>query len=232
MRTTDDGTAEHPPADLCAATGCSLADSDAIWRRLVQVRDPDGVRRPSLGKRYPAHLPGPRLWRHQLPGLGTNTKEPSILHFHPYPRTRLVMVAIPVILCRPQALSLLNKIVEYITSRVVDLGVRYREGVLRSRPVRVPRLGQAADRPPLAGPPSDPGTPAHGAAPPRVQLHHHVNDQPGERLTCPGDYPIFAGVNNTPLCACVLHALSTRARKGTSVRPWSSSWGRDHNSPP
>jgi hypothetical protein len=57
------------------------------------------------------------------------------------------MVAIPVILCRPQALSLLNRTVEHITSRVVDLGVRYREGVLRSRPVRVPRLGQAADRP-------------------------------------------------------------------------------------
>jgi hypothetical protein len=62
--------------------------------------------------------------------------------------------------------------------------LRYREGVLRSEPVRVPRLrgNRLIDRPPLAGPPSDPGTHAHGAAPPRVQLHHHVNDQPGERL--------------------------------------------------
>jgi hypothetical protein len=50
------------------------------------------------------------------------------------------MVTIPVVLCHPQALSLLNQIIEHITSRVVDQGVRYREDVLRSEPVRVPRL--------------------------------------------------------------------------------------------
>jgi hypothetical protein len=54
--------------------------------------------------------------------------------------------------------------------------------------------------------------------------HHRVSNY---IITCtinlanvrPSDYPIFAGINDTPMCACVLHALSTRARKGTSVRP-------------
>jgi hypothetical protein len=118
----------------------------------------------------------------------------SILPFHPYPRTRLVVA--------PQPDSRANH-------------KRYRDGVLRSRPVGCLAWGKRLIELLL---------PVHLLIPgPLLTVPHHrvcnytITCTINLANVCPSDCPIFAGVNDTP-CAPVYSTPS--APEHARVRPY------------